>query len=67
MNLDKFCQSCMMPKDSAMFIASTEKDGSLNKVYCSYCYVSGEFSVSDTIKTASDMQEMVKTQLKNKV
>jgi radical SAM superfamily enzyme len=54
----------MMPKDSDMFTDSTEKDGSVNAEYCSYCYVSGEFSMSDTIKTASDMQEMVKKQLK---
>ena len=64
MNLDKFCQSCMMPKDSDMFTVGTEKDDSLNKLYCSYCYVKGEFSMSDTIKTAKDMQEMVREQLK---
>jgi radical SAM superfamily enzyme len=64
MNLDKFCQSCMMPKDSDMFTASTEKDGSVNGEYCSYCYDAGEFNMSDSIKTASDMQEMVKKQLK---
>ena len=53
-----------MPKDSDMFIASTEKDGSVNGVYCSYCYDAGEFNMPDTIKTASDIQEMVKKQLK---
>ena len=40
----------MMPKDSDMFTASTEKDGSVNGVYCSYCYDAGEFNMSDTIK-----------------
>ena len=54
----------MMPKDSDMFTASTEKDGSVNGEYCSYCYDAGEFNMSDSIKTASDMQEMVKKQLK---
>ena len=57
----------MMPKDSDMFAASTEKDGSVNGEYCSYCYDAGEFNMSDTIKTASDMQEMVKNQLKKNV
>ena len=66
-NLDNFCQICVMPKDSDMFIASTEKDGSVNGEYCSYCYDAGEFSMSDSIKTASDMQEMVKNQLKKNV
>ena len=64
MQLDKFCQSCHMPKKSSMFTSATEKDGSVNGDYCSYCYDAGEFSMSDTIKTASDMQEMVRTQLK---
>ncbi len=54
----------MMPKESTMFKASTEKDGTLNTNYCNYCYSFGEFSMPDTIKTAKDMQEMVKTQLK---
>ena len=27
--LDKFCQSCLMPKYSGMFTASTEMDGSI--------------------------------------
>jgi len=64
MQLDKFCQSCHMPKNADMFKAGSEKDGSLNGDYCSYCYDNGEFSMSDTIKTAKDMQEMVKQQLK---
>ncbi len=64
MKLDKFCQSCHMPKKSDMFTAGTEKDGSINPDYCSYCYSSGEFSMSDTIKTAKDMQNMVRQQLK---
>ena len=63
MKLDKFCQSCMMPKESAMFSAGTEKDGNKNNDYCNYCYIKGEFTQKDTIKTAKDMQEMVKTQL----
>ena len=55
MKLDKFCQSCMMPKESAMFSAGTEKDGNKNNDYCNYCYIKGEFTQKDTIKTAKDM------------
>jgi len=64
MKLDKFCQSCHIPKNSEMYKVSTEKDGSENPNYCSYCYEHGEFTQQDIIKTAKDMQEMVKRQLK---
>ena len=40
----------MMPKDSDMFTASTEKDGSVNGVYCSCCYDAGEFSILILLK-----------------
>jgi len=53
-----------MPKDSDMFTAGTNKDGTENNNYCSFCYHNGEFAMSDTIKTAKDMQELVKKQLK---
>ena len=33
MRFDKFCQSCMLPKDSDMFKGGTEKDGALNLEY----------------------------------
>jgi len=42
----------MMPKDSDMFTASTEKDGSVNGDYYSYCFDAGEFNISDTIKNS---------------
>lgn len=64
MGLEKFCQSCMMPKDSEMFKAGTNADGSINTEYCNYCYNNGEFEMSETIKTAKDMQVMVRKQLK---
>ena len=64
MKLGKFCQSCMMPKESSMFYAGTEKDGTSNKNYCNECYNKGNFTQQETIKTAQDMQEMVKNQLK---
>ena len=64
MSLEKYCQSCMMPKGSDMFKEGTEKDGTLNLEYCNYCYVNGEFMRSDSICTAKDMQEFVKGILK---
>jgi hypothetical protein len=64
MGLEEFCQSCMMPKDSDMFKAGTEKDGTLNLEYCNYCYDNGVFMKSDSICTAKDMQEFVKGVLK---
>ena len=44
MNLEKFCQSCMMSKENNMFKAGTEKDGTSNENYCRYCYQNGEFT-----------------------
>jgi len=42
----------MMPKESATLTASSEKNGSFNGEYCSYCYDSGEFNMSDPIKNS---------------
>ena len=36
------CQSCAMPLTSEDMY-STEKDGSINKDYCKWCYKDGEF------------------------
>ena len=41
----------------------TEKDGTQSKMYCSYCYVDGEFA-SPEIDTAEKMQAFVKNQMK---
>lgn len=40
--MGKICQSCGMPitKNSLL---GTNKDGSINKDYCKYCYKDGEF------------------------
>ena len=38
----KICQSCAMPLTSENMY-STEKDGSINKDYCKWCYADGEF------------------------
>ena len=36
------CESCAMPLTSEDMY-STEKDGSINKDYCKWCYKDGEF------------------------
>ena len=41
----------------------TNKDGSKSKVYCSHCYVSGEFQ-NPEIDSAEKMQAFVKEKLK---
>lgn len=64
MNLDKFCQSCMLPRDHELFKKGTEKDGSENELYCSMCYEKGAFTQPE-ITTAKEMQDFVKDVLKN--
>lgn len=39
---DLYCQSCGMPMHTADQFG-TNKDGSLNREYCCYCYKAGEF------------------------
>ena len=53
-----------MPEDSDMFTASTKKDVSVNGEYFSYCYDACWFNISDSIKTASDIQLVVKNSYK---
>lgn len=48
-----FCQSCGMPLDEAAGPFGTEKDGTQNRDYCSYCYKDGAFTSECT------MQEMI--------
>jgi hypothetical protein len=64
MGLEKFCQSCMLPKDHEIFEKATEQDGTENGSYCKLCYVEGEFTQQETIKSAKDMQNFVKGVLK---
>ncbi len=39
---EKYCQSCGMPMQSAVY--GTNADGSENPDYCSYCYANGAFT-----------------------
>ncbi|MBQ8150038.1 MAG: WYL domain-containing protein [Clostridia bacterium] len=49
----KFCQSCGMPLGDRQEVYGTEKDGSLNRDYCIYCYKDGSFTGDMT------MEEMI--------
>ncbi len=49
----KFCQSCGMPLGDNQEVFGTEKDGSLNRDYCIYCYKDGSFTGEMT------MEEMI--------
>ncbi len=63
MGLDKFCQSCMLPRNHDQYKNGTESDGIENKLYCKMCYENGVFH-NPEVKTAKDMQEFVKGILK---
>ena len=49
----KFCQSCGMPMGNTDEMYGTEKDGTKNKDYCTYCYADGAFTVD------CSMEEMI--------
>ncbi|WP_105614551.1 zinc ribbon domain-containing protein [Vallitalea okinawensis] len=49
------CQSCGMPMEKEELYGKN-KDGSVNKEYCIYCYPNGEFNKPD-----ETFEEMVET------
>ena len=49
----KFCQSCGMPLGDAQEVYGTEKDGTMNRDYCIYCYKDGSSTGEMT------MEEMI--------
>jgi hypothetical protein len=63
MGLEKFCQSCMLPRAHKKHENGTEEDGTDNTLYCKLCYTDGTF-VNPEIKTAKDMQYFIKDILK---
>ena len=63
MGFEKFCQSCMLPRNHELFERGTEKDGSPNVDYCKLCYQDGNFTQPE-ITTAQQMQEFSKNILK---
>jgi hypothetical protein len=58
----KNCQSCGMPLKKDDKGGGTNADGSSSKMYCSHCYVNGQFTQPSI--TAKEMQELVKGKLK---
>ena len=58
----KNCQSCGMPLKKDPKGGSKNADGSINHMYCSYCYENGEFTRPDC--TSEQMQEFVKDKMK---
>ena len=58
----KNCQSYGMPLKKSPNAGGTNTDGSISKLYCSYCYENGQFLQPDC--TAMQMQEFVKSKMK---
>lgn len=58
----KNCQSCGMPLNKDEMGGGTNKDGSKNILYCSHCYIDGEFTQPNL--SASEMQELVLGKMK---
>jgi hypothetical protein len=47
---NKFCQSCGMPMSKDPKNGGTNSNGSINNLYCSYCYQNGAFTFNGTLK-----------------
>ena len=58
----KNCQSCGMPLSKSPNGGGTNKDGTISKMYCAYCYENGQFKQPDC--TAEEMQVFVKGKMK---
>lgn len=58
----KNCQSCGMPLKKDPKGGATNVDGSISKMYCSYCFEDGKFLQPDW--AATQMQEFSKRKLK---
>jgi hypothetical protein len=60
--MNKICQSCGMPLKSDVNQGGTNKDGSKNQLYCSYCYQNGAFTQPNI--TVEEMQTFGKMKMK---
>jgi len=58
----KFCQSCGVPFNKDPQGGGTEADGQKSCVYCSYCYLNGEFTQPEM--TMKKMQKLVDEKLR---
>ncbi len=54
------CQSCGMPLSEEFGNFGTEKDGSNNSEYCSFCYKEGDF-----VNPNQTLEEMIQSSVKN--
>lgn len=59
----KFCQSCGYPLKKDKHGGGTEKDGTINKKYCSMCYQRGKFLTPKDINNAKKMQNFCVEQM----
>ena len=60
MESKRICQSCSMPLNDSELLG-TEKDGSLKKYYCKYCYENGQFTNPQI--TLEEMKTRVKSKM----
>jgi len=58
----KFCQSCGMPMKKDEKGGGSNADGTKSFMYCSRCYMDGNFTRPDF--TAKQMRELVKGKMK---
>lgn len=58
----KRCQSCGMPFKKDPKGSGTNSDGTKNNMYCSYCFINGEFLQPDM--TLEEMEALVKEKMK---
>lgn len=59
---NKNCQSCGMPMNKDPKKGGTKSDGTINSMYCSYCYENGSFIQPDI--TLDEMKTLVKGKMK---
>lgn len=57
---NNICQSCGMPMNKDPYGGGTNKNGSKNIKYCSFCYRDGEFTFRGTVK---DFQTLIRGML----
>lgn len=55
------CQSCGMPLSKDASGGGTEKNGEKSSMYCSHCYINGEFTLPDL--TVEEMKDRVKQKI----
>ncbi|HYK73470.1 MAG TPA: zinc ribbon domain-containing protein [Pseudoneobacillus sp.] len=61
MSTNKNCQSCGMPFSRDENGGGTEKNGTKSSMYCSHCYLGGEFTLPHI--NVTDMKDLVSGKL----